>query len=109
MLTKLFLLLCGHALADFALQPELMAQGKNRNKKPTNIPEGQKYVPCWHYWLSAHALISGGVVYMVTGQLHWGVFEVVAHWVIDFIKCDNITNPNQDQAMHFACRLLYLI
>ena len=109
MITKLFLLLCGHALADFSLQTDAMAKGKNRNRKPDYIPEGQKLMPCWYYWLSAHAFISGGIVFLITGQLHWGIFETIAHWIIDFLKCDNKTNPNQDQLLHFVCRILYLI
>jgi len=107
-MVKLFLLLCGHALADFSLQTDAMAKGKNRNKKPDYIPEGQKYVPCWHYWLSAHALIHGGIVYLITNSLIWGITEVAIHWIADFLKCGNKTNPNQDQFIHIASKLIYL-
>lgn len=107
-ITKLFLLLCGHALADFSLQSDAMAKGKNRHKKPDYIPEGQKFVPCWYYWLTAHALINGGVVFLITGSLLWGITETVIHWLTDFAKCDNKTNPNQDQAIHIASKFLYL-
>lgn len=108
MITKLFLLLCGHALADFALQSETMAKGKNRNKKPDYIPEGQKYVPCWPYWLTAHALIHGGIVYLITQTLWCGIVETIAHWWIDFLKCENKTTPNEDQLYHFLFKILYL-
>ena len=107
-LTILFKLLVAHALADFALQSDAMAKGKNRHNKPDFVPVGQKLVPCWPYWLSAHALISGGLVYIVTNSLTLGLFETVAHWFIDFAKCENWTNPNIDQALHLACRLGYL-
>jgi len=96
-----------HALADFALQSDAMAKGKNRHKKPDYIPEGQKYTPCWPYWLTAHALISGGAVYLVTGSLMWGITETVLHWGIDFCKCENWTSPHLDQWFHFVCRLGY--
>ena len=108
MIETFFLLLCGHALTDFALQSEVMAKGKNRHKRPEYIPDGQKYMPCWFYWLSAHALISGGAVYLITGQLHWGLVETVIHWIADFIKCENKTNPHQDQFLHIASKALYL-
>ena len=102
-----FLLMVGFALADFALQGDAMAKGKNRNKKPDYIPEGQKYMPCWYFWLGAHGLIHGGAVYFVTGSLLLGVTETILHFVIDFIKCENITNPYQDQLLHLLCRLMY--
>ena len=109
MVELFFKLLIAHALADFSLQTDSMAKGKNRNKKPDYIPEGQKFVPCWPYWLSAHALISGGAVYLVTNSLFIGMFETVAHWLIDFAKCENLTTPDQDQALHIICRIGYVI
>lgn len=100
-------LLIAHALCDFSLQSDAMAKGKNRNRKPNYIPEEQKYIPCWGYWLTAHALISGGGVWLITGKWYWGLAEIIAHWIIDFLKCDNKTNPNQDQLLHFCCRIVY--
>ncbi len=104
-----FKLMIAHALADFSLQGDAMAKFKNRHKKPDNIPPGQKLMPCWGYWLTAHALISGGAVYAVTGNLTCGIAETVFHWLIDFAKCENWTNPNSDQALHLVCRVGYLL
>jgi len=108
MLDLLFKLLIAHALTDFALQSEAMAKGKNRHKKPDYISKGQKYIPCWPYWLAAHALINSGGVYIVTGSLFCSLLEVTLHWLFDFIKCDNRTNPNQDQLLHFISKILYV-
>ena len=105
----LFKLMIGHALADFALQPDAMAKGKNRNRKPDFIPKGQKFIPCWYYWLSAHALIHAGFVWLFTGNVWLGLAEFILHFVIDFVKCENWTNPNQDQLLHFICRLVYIM
>ena len=105
----LFLLFAGFALGDFALQGDAMAKGKNRNRKPDYIPEGQKYMPCWYFWLGAHGFIHGGIVYLITGSLFLGVFETIMHFVIDFMKCENWTNPYQDQLLHFVCRMMYWI
>ena len=85
-----------------------MAKGKNRNKKPDYIPEGQKYIPCWGYWLTAHALIHAGAVLIITGSYLCAVLELASHWVIDFLKCDNITNPNTDQLLHCLMKLVYI-
>lgn len=109
MIETLFRLLFAHALTDFGLQPEAMCKGKNRNISSGYVPQGQKYVACWRYWLSAHALICGGGVYWATGSLTLGIAETILHWMIDFAKCENITNPNQDQAIHLICRLIYMV
>jgi len=105
----LFMLLVGHALADMALQPEAMAKGKNRHFKPDYIPTGQKLVPCWPYWLTAHSLINGGIVFLITGNIAFGVWETAVHWITDYTKCSNkgILNPHSDQAIHIACKFLY--
>lgn len=108
MLKMLFMLLCGHALSDFALQSDAMSKGKNRNRKPDYLPEGQKYTPCWPYWLSAHGLISGGLVLLITGSFFLGIVETLLHSLIDFVKCENFTSPHIDQLLHFICRLGYV-
>ena len=104
----IFWILVAHAVADFSLQTDAMAKGKNRNNK-TTPPPGAKYTPCWPYWLSAHALIHGGAVAMV---LDWrcGALEVAAHWLIDFGKCDNRYGVHTDQFLHllFKVGLLWL-
>lgn len=106
-LELLFLLLAAHALADFALQSEIMAKLKNRHNKPEWIPDGQKYVPCWLYWLTAHSLIHAGLVLCVTQSLACAIFELAAHWCIDLAKCEGKTNPNEDQLAHVVCKVLY--
>jgi len=45
MILMMFKFLMCHALADFVLQSDTMAKGKNRNRKPDYIPEGAKYAP----------------------------------------------------------------
>jgi hypothetical protein len=105
----LFKLLCGHALADFALQTDAMAKGKNRNLKPDYMPKGQKLTPCWPYWLSAHALIHAGTVYVITGVVWAAIFELVSHWLIDFAKCENLTDPHKDQFCHCILKVFYAL
>jgi len=97
MLILFFKLLVGHALADFALQPEAMAKGKNRQSIG------------WPYWLLSHSLIAGGIVYYITQNIWLGIAETILHCVIDFMKCENVTNPHIDQLLHLVCRLCYLI
>lgn len=105
----LFLMMFLHCLGDFALQSDAMAKGKNRHRKPDYIPKGQKYKKTWPYWLLSHAFIQGGLIYIFTGNLMISLNEFLLHFVIDFIKCENITNPHHDQALHFFCRITYSI
>lgn len=105
---ELFLyLLMGHAVADFALQSSDMAQGKNRNRK-TTPPPGAKYQPTWHYWLSAHSLIHGAAVTIITGVWWLGLAETICHWLIDFGKCDNLYGIHTDQWLHIGCKVLWV-
>ena len=99
---ELFYLMAGHALADFPLQAGPMAIEKSRHSKT----ELQKQVP-WHYWLTAHAFIHGGIVALVTNSLGFGLIETGLHWVIDFAKCEGLTNIHTDQALHVGCRVAY--
>jgi hypothetical protein len=103
------MLFFGHALADLAWQSDVMAKGKNRNNIPDFIPDGQILTPCWIYWLTGHALINGGMVFLITGNIGFGIWETAAHWIIDYIKCskNGYLNPHTDQALHAACKLLY--
>jgi hypothetical protein len=97
----LWWLIVSHAVGDFVLQDETMAKGKNRN-----LP-GQTGVP-WFYWLSAHALVQGGGVAIVLGSPVLGLSETIAHWVIDFGKCEDWYGLNTDQALHGLCKIIWL-
>lgn len=102
---NLFMLLFGHALADFVLQPEPMGYGKNRNDKVHDTE--QSLFPVWYYWMTAHALVHGGVVYLITGNITLGLIETVIHWLTDYAKCEGWISMHQDQAVHIGCKVGY--
>jgi len=102
MIDKLFLLLAGHALADFPLQGEHISKTKSRHYIPDYIPEGQNPTPIWFYSLTAHALIHGLVVYLITWRLDLALYQSITHWIIDFMKCENWTTPHVDQLFHLS-------
>ena len=109
MIDKLFLLFAGHFLADFPLQGEYLAKMKNRHNAP-DVPPGQKPTTVWFYALTAHAMIHGLVVFLITGRMDMMVVQFVSHWIADFMKCENITNPHSDQIIHYwilICIWLY--
>ena len=56
---------------------------------------------------AAHALIHGGAVYLITGQLVYGLIETVSHWLIDFAKCEGKISMHVDQALHILLKLSY--
>jgi hypothetical protein len=95
----LFLLMAGHALADFSLQTEFMAIGKNRN---TELGKDH-----WFYCLTGHAFIQGGIVLLLTGSLGLGITETILHWIIDFLKCENRISFRTDQFLHIFCKITW--
>lgn len=99
MLQTLFLLLVGHALADYPLQGDFLSKAKNRAAPMPGVPFFQA--------LGAHALIHGGFVAMITGVWWLGVAEAVAHAAIDDAKCTGKIGFNTDQVLHVACKLLW--
>lgn len=103
-----FWLMVGHALADFPLQGDFVARGKNRHVR-TEPPPGQKYQPVWPIVLPAHGLIHGGFVAYFTGIWWLGLCEALAHCAIDFLKCDRRFGVYTDQALHVACKVLWVV
>lgn len=108
----MFKLLCGHALADYALQSPWMAKAKSRHAGP---PEGYSAAlhgpvqTIWPYVLTAHALIHGLAVTILTGSSALGLAETVAHWLIDFGKCERWYGIHADQWMHVGCKVAWTL
>lgn len=96
----LALLIAAHFLADYPLQGEFLATGKNRTKPI-------KGIPFWHP-LTAHASIHGGFVGLITGSVWLGLAETVIHWITDDAKCRGWITYNQDQAIHITCKLVWV-
>ena len=94
-----FLLIFAHTLADTSLQTSSMARGKNRHRASD--------LHAWPFWLAAHSIIHGGLVYLVTGSLEYGIIEIVLHVLIDFFKCEKRYGCTIDQALHGICKLIY--
>ena len=101
----LFLLLVGHAVCDFVLQPEAMGLGKSRRRN-VRVDRGADFPP-WYVWLTAHSLTHGGAVYLVSGSWELGALESLLHAGIDHLKCEERITFHQDQALHIACKIVY--
>ncbi|SRR5258706_9738231 len=108
MLATFYWLIVGHAVMDFWAQSDALAQMKNRNRPNTRVPPGQTPQVMWPYALTAHALMHGAAVSLITGSILLGVSETIAHWIIDFGKCDNWYGIHIDQFLHLFCKLMWL-
>ena len=104
-MSELFALLIGHAFADYALQNDFVAKFKSRHMD-TSMFGGQKV---WIWVLSSHALMHGGVVWVITNNVWLGLAETVAHFIIDFSKCEKWIDFHQDQIAHIACKILWSV
>lgn len=104
----LFVLLCGHALADFGLQTEFVGKYKFR-KNAHELPKEQKLNEVWPYCLVFHSLIHGYFVYLFTGFVLLGLIETVLHTIIDFLKCEGFLDVHQDQWLHIICKVGYAV
>jgi hypothetical protein len=89
--TTLFLLIVGHAVADFGLQSDWMAI----NKRTSRIVR------------LMHSLIHGGATCLVLGA-GYGLAETAAHYLIDSLTIHG-KRPSLlvDQSMHIACKVAY--
>ena len=95
-------------MADFALQPEVIAIGKSRHADLSKFfgggtpPRG-----LWVHVLGAHSLIHAGTVWVVTGSVLLGLVELLLHFTIDLAKCEGKTSFTVDQFLHYLCRMGY--
>lgn len=97
-LPMLFWLLVAHALCDFPLQNDYLARAKSKWGGHAE----------WPFALAGHALIQGGGVALVTGSVWLGLAEAVVHAAIDHAKCAGRITYAADQALHVACKLVWL-
>src|SRR5882757_1823110 len=95
----LFLMIAGHAFADFGLQDAYQSQAKRADFNPSG----------WFHALLCHSLIHGGIVALVTGQWMIGVAETVAHAMIDYGKGRKWYGTTADQTMHIGYKIIWMI
>lgn len=125
-MTVLFWLLVGHAVADYPLQGDFLARGKNHRAPLPGVP--------WWICLVNHAAMHAGMVALVTGSIALGLVEFVLHCVIDYAKCDGLFDRSAywdvavwgdaiaaekeasdreaftiDQALHVVCKVGFAI
>lgn len=98
----LSLLMVGHALADYPIQATWIATTKNHR-----APHSSGYP--WYHSLTAHAVIHGGFVGVITGSVWLGYAEAFVHWIIDYGKSEGLFGVNVDQTLHVICKIVWVI
>jgi hypothetical protein len=96
-----------HFAIDFPLQGDTVAKQKSPVAGNGRDEKLNAAVP-WYYWLTAHAVMQGGGVLLLTGSVTFALIETAAHWLIDERKCRGTFNMHVDQALHLACKAVYL-
>ncbi len=106
---NLFLLFCGHALCDFALQSEWVATNKNRHARDKlNAEQKKQFEVIWPWLMGAHSLHHGLAVFLFTQNLTLGLLETASHFVIDFLKCEKVFGFHLDQILHLLCKIIWV-
>lgn len=95
----LFFLVFAHCLADYPLQGEFLATAKDRNSSLGKL--------FWRHALFAHSMIHAGGVALVTGSIALGLCEAIIHGFTDWLKCEKRISLAVDQAIHFACKIVW--
>lgn len=96
-MNTLFLLVCGHAVADFGLQSEWAAA----NKVPGR--------PYWYHMMASHCLMHALGVFLATQSLGCAVGEMVAHFAIDTAKSQGKIGFELDQFLHLLCKMIWWV
>jgi hypothetical protein len=107
-LVLFFALLIGHAFADYPLQGQFLSVGKVRGDALEKLTGTKWPQGVWLYLLSMHSLVHAGAVWMITADVRFGLAEFFLHWIIDFAKAEDMTNFYVDQALHIACKIVFV-
>jgi Protein of unknown function (DUF3307) len=99
--TIFFALIIGHAVADYPLQGDFLAKGKNRHTAFPGIH--------WLWCMTMHSLIHAGAVWLITGMWVLGLAEFIAHFIVDCLKCEKINNFNEDQLAHILYKITWAV
>ncbi|MDX1495926.1 MAG: DUF3307 domain-containing protein [Salinisphaeraceae bacterium] len=102
----LFFLLVWHSLADFPLQGDWMVHSKVRSARQPSSSSARPDL-IWVHVLTAHCMVHGGGVALITGSIWLGIAEIVAHWLTDFAKGEGLYGFHTDQALHIGAKFLW--
>lgn len=94
-----FALVSAHFALDYPLQGDTTAREKN----PNSTTPLQAHVP-WFYWMTAHAIMHAAAVALITGSALFTAIEFIAHFALDYAKCQGWISIHVDQVGHLATK-----
>lgn len=92
-------LLLAHFVCDYTFQPDFIAKHKSRLNSIPAVP--------WYYVLLSHAATHAAAVLLITESVVLAISELVAHFFIDWAKCESRFGIHVDQALHILCKLAW--
>ena len=97
------------AVTDIALQSDWLAFTKTRINPP--VVQGVVGLPeiAWYYAMGAHSMINGAGVWLVTGNVWFGVAETALHFIADVLKVKGVIGQHLDVIFHVICRVFYAV
>lgn len=101
MLSLLCSMIALHFVADFPLQGDYLAKGK---QGVFDTPE----MKISHWCLLAHASIHALFVGIITGSLLLSFLELCTHAIIDHCKIENKISFDSDQLLHIGCKIVWV-
>lgn len=99
----LFAMFIGHALADYPLQGDWLSKAKNPS---INLIKGETI---WPLAMASHCSIHAGMVWVITGSAMLAVCEFCCHFIIDYMKCEDLIGYNTDQMLHLLCKVMWFL
>ena len=96
-----FLLIAGHAVADYVLQTDRMERYKHPQQPR------RAYLGPWWWWLLAHSLVNGIMVSLLTQNWWLGLLETKLHFWVDYAKMRHWVSTNEDQSIHVLSKLVW--
>ena len=112
LLPMFFKLSLAHFVCDYPLQSDWIARSKSRHAGPPAAYDPKLHGPVariWPWVLTAHAATHAAGVLLVTGSMVAASFELVAHWLIDYCKCERWYGLNVDQCLHLFTKALIAV
>lgn len=101
--TLMFFLVGAHFFADYCVQGDAVATGKNKFLDPL------KFGVPWYYWMAGHAFTQGLFVAIITQNSLIGMGETVVHFFIDWLKCKKVIGIHMDQFLHICSKVVWTL
>lgn len=97
----LWFLVAAHLICDYKLQGSEMSRAKN-----FNTPPAERTIPWW-VAMTAHVIIHGAAVLLITNLIWLALAEAGSHFYIDCAKNKGFISFKTDQIIHVALKVIW--